>query len=285
MLDTTGRTGEASTRLGGAATDREVPALAAPAVVARWRHALRLYPGLVALIAMCLLTSAGMLAGSLLMPNARHQRFARGLTSMIFRRYLGAMERLGCLRLDVTALDVLRDAPAMVIAPNHPSMIDAGLVLSRLTNLTCIMKAEILRSLLFGAGARMSGYITNEPPRSMLRAAVSNLQAGSHLLLFPEGTRTQQLPVNALQRTVGVIARRAGVSVQTVIIETTSPFLCKGWPLLRIPSMPMAYTLRLGKRFDPPANVDLFTAQLQDYFRSELCGARLPALPLHPGAR
>ena len=257
----------------------ELPA-ASPRVSAG--DALRLYLGLAALGLMCVATSAGMLAGALLMPRVRHQRYARNLTSLMFRKYLGAMQRLGALRLDVSALDALADAPAMVIAPNHPSMIDAGLVLSRLTNLTCIMKTEILHSVLFGAGARMSGYITNEPPRAMLRAAVDNLKAGFHLLLFPEGTRTQRLPVNSFQRTVAVIARRAGVPVQTVLIETSSPFLCKGWPLLRVPAMPMDYRLRLGRRFDPPADVDLFTAQLEDYFRSELAGARLPDLPSVP---
>jgi 1-acyl-sn-glycerol-3-phosphate acyltransferase len=245
-------------------------------------HALRLYLGLAALGLTCLATSAGMLAGALLMPRGRHQRHARSLTSLMFRKYLGAMQRLGALRLDVSALDALTDAPAMVIAPNHPSMIDAGLVLSRLTNLTCIMKSEILHSVMFGASARMSGYIANEPPRAMLRTAVDNLKAGFHLLLFPEGTRTEHLPVNSLQRTVAVIARRAGVPVQTVLIETSSPFLCKGWPLLRVPAMPMEYRLRLGERFDPPADVDLFTAQLENYFQSELAHARLPALPGEP---
>lgn len=256
-----------------------------PARVTALGNAARLYFGMGFFAAMCLVTSVGMLLGGLLTPKMRRRRFARGMVSRMFRVYLGAMARLGSMRLDLSALDALRDAPAMVIAPNHPSMIDAGLVLSRLPDLTCIMKAEILHSVLFGAGARMAGYITNDPPRSMLRAAVDSLQSGSHLLLFPEGTRTLQLPVNALQRTVGVIARRAAVPVQTVIIETSSAFLCKGWPLRRIPAMPMVYTLRLGRRFEPPADVDAFAAELEAYFHSELTGARLPALPVNSASR
>jgi len=68
---------------------------------------------------------------------------------------------MGCLRLDLGALDALRSAAPMVIAPNHPSMVDAGLVLSRLPDLACIMKGEILDSILFGTGARAAGYIAS----------------------------------------------------------------------------------------------------------------------------
>lgn len=247
--------------------------------------ALRLYAGLALFALMCIVTSVAMLLGSLLTPRRRRQRFARAVVSRMFRFYLAAMQHLGILRLDLGALDSLRGGPAVVIAPNHPSMIDAGLVLSRLPDVTCIMKAELLRSVLFGAGARIAGYITNHPPRGMLRAAVESLHAGGHLLLFPEGTRTQQLPVNELQRTVGVIARRAQVPVQTVIIETSSAFLGKGWPLSRIPAMPMHYRLRLGRRFDPPADVDAFAAELEAYFHRELAGALLPALPADAQSR
>ena len=119
----------------------------------------------------------------------------------------------------------------------------------------------------------------------MLRAAGDSLHAGRHLLLFPEGTRTRQLPINALQRTVGVIARRANVPVQTLIIETNTAFLAKGWPLLRVPAMPMVYRVRLGRRFDPPADIEAFTAGLDAYFHQELVGARLPTLPVNAASR
>ncbi|MEO7641158.1 MAG: hypothetical protein ABIU07_07080, partial [Ramlibacter sp.] len=59
--------------------------------------ALRLYLGLAALVVMSLATSAGMLAGALLLPRDRQQRYARNLTSLMFRSYLGAMQRVGAL--------------------------------------------------------------------------------------------------------------------------------------------------------------------------------------------
>lgn len=249
-------------------------------------EAARLYAGLGLLALMCVATLVPILAGAVILPRARREPFARRMISTMFRLHLGLMCRMGALRLDLRALDALRDAPGgMLIAPNHPSMIDAALVLSRLPDLTCVMKSDILGNPLFGLGARKGGYIANHPPRSMLRAAVARVREGRHLLLFPEGTRTLQRPLNPLPRTVGVIARHAGVPVQTVIIETRSNFLGKRWPLTRVPSMPLTYTARLGRRFDPPSDADAFTAELEAYFHGELTGASPPAAPSHPASR
>ena len=66
-------------------------------------------------------------------------------------------------------------------------------------------------------------------------------------------------PVNAFTALVGLIARSAQVPVQTVIIESTSGFLGKGWPLFRRPSMPITYRVRLGRQFAPPDDVRAFT--------------------------
>ncbi|MEO5671283.1 MAG: lysophospholipid acyltransferase family protein [Ramlibacter sp.] len=254
----------------------ETVALPAAAVLV---NALKLYAGLVTFAAACLLTTAYIFAGSVLLTRRRRRMFARTAISRMFRSHFRCMEWIGVVRLDVEAMDVLRDGPAMIISPNHPSSIDAALVLSRIVNVACIMKADVLQNPLFGSGAREAGYITSDPVRSMLRSAEEDLRGGGHLLLFPEGTRTVQLPLNSVQRTAGLIAKRAQVPVQTVIIESNSAFLAKGWPLTRIPAFPMEYKIRLGRRFDPPDDVDAFAAQLDAYFRDELAHARLPLLP------
>jgi len=241
----------------------------------------RLFAGLCCFALVCAAASFTIAAGIAFVARQRRQRFSRMVISRMFRAYFRAMEFMGCLRLDLGALDSLRDAAPMVIAPNHPSMIDAGLVLSRLPDLACIMKADILDSILFGTGARAAGYIASQPPRGMLRAAIDCLHGGCHVLLFPEGTRTQTPPVNTLQRTVGLIARRAQVPVQTVFIESNTGFLGKGWALSQLPVMPMVYSVRLGHRFDPPADADAFATQLQEYFRTELAS---PAVAEHKPA-
>jgi 1-acyl-sn-glycerol-3-phosphate acyltransferase len=106
--------------------------------------------------------------------------------------------------------------------------------------------------------------------------AVETLKKGSQLLLFPEGTRTTRLPVNHLKGGAVLVSKRSGVPIQTVIIETTSPFLSKGWPLHRIPRLPISYRVRLGRRFMPRENLTQAISELETYLVSELgrsCGA------------
>jgi len=60
------------------------------------------------------------------------------------------------------------------------------------------------------------------------------------------------------------------VPVQTVLIETDSKYLSKGWHFLRVPPMPMHFRVRLGRRFDPPTDAHRFMAELTHYFSHEL---------------
>jgi 1-acyl-sn-glycerol-3-phosphate acyltransferase len=190
-----------------------------------------------------------------------------------FRLYAHWLQFIGAYRLDLTALDALRHDTPLILAPNHPALIDALLVLTRHPNLACVMKADLMANILLGPGARLARYIRNGSPRQMVREAVQDLHSGGSLLLFPEGTRTTRVPLNTISRSVAVIAKHAGVPVQTLLIDTDSPFLSKGWPLWSRPALPISYRVRLGRRFDPPADVDAFMLELEQYYRSELQGS------------
>jgi 1-acyl-sn-glycerol-3-phosphate acyltransferase len=187
-----------------------------------------------------------------------------------FRFYAWWLERIGAYRLDLAAIDALRDGPPLILAPNHPSLIDALLILSRHPNLSCVMKSELMASILLGPGARLARYIHNGSPLQLVREAVADLRLGGTLLLFPEGTRTSRPPLDPLTRSVGVIARRARVEVQTLLIETDSAFLRKGCGLWTRPSLPITYRVRLGRRFEPPPDPEAFMLELERYYRSEL---------------
>jgi len=187
-----------------------------------------------------------------------------------FRSYLGALALIGACRFDLSALDSLRDEGPMIVAPNHPCLLDALMVLSRLPNMACIMKVDIVDNIFLGAGARLAGYIRNDAQLSMIRQSVAELKSGSQLLIFPEGTRTTRWPVNVCKGTTALIASRAQVPIQTVFIETDSAYLGKGWPLFRRPPMPITYRVRLGRRFAPPEKAGTFTEDLERYFIDEL---------------
>jgi len=242
---------------------------------------LALWFGLGMLGFLCLLWSPFSWILYRLQPRDSGGRVGRYMNMIWFRFYLWSLALSGACRFDIRGLDALRDQPPVIIAPNHPSLLDAVMVISRLPNVVCIMKSELANNLFLRAGARLARYIGNGSMLEMIRDSAEMLHQGNHLLLFPEGTRTVREPVNALTAAVGLIARRAGVPVQTVFIESDSRYLCKGWPLFKRPAMPITYRIRLGRRFDPPQDVRAFTAELEQYFTAEL-DAAAPAAEAQP---
>jgi 1-acyl-sn-glycerol-3-phosphate acyltransferase len=229
-----------------------------------------LYLGLALLGILCLAWTPVAMIFYLLLPERRGQALGRYTIMAAFRFYLACLGISRRCSFDLTELDALRDEPPLVIAPNHPCLLDAVMVISRLPNVACVLKSDLMNNIFLGAGARLARYIRNEPVRRMVRLAIQDFSCGSHLLLFPEGTRTTSNPVNPLQGSVGLIARHAQVPVQTILIETDSPYLSKGWPLFRKPPMPIHYRARLGRRFDPPQHTQRFKAELEHYFVHEL---------------
>lgn len=209
----------------------------------------------------------------------------RGI-GLLFRSFLGLMRASGLMKLDLSALATLRGQPGLVIAPNHPCLLDAVFVIAHVPDVTCIMKAQIWDNLVLGGGARMAGYIRNDSPLNMVRWSTRELREGRPLLIFPEGTRTRRGPVNDFKGGFALIAKIARAPVQTVFIEADSPFLSKGWPVLRKPRFPLVYRARLGKRFNVEGDLRAFIRQLEEYYRQELTSqpAERPSAVLRPAA-
>jgi 1-acyl-sn-glycerol-3-phosphate acyltransferase len=228
------------------------------------------YLGLVVFGLMCFIWSATAWVLCQLLSKERGKVIGRRVTSYGFRTYLWLLAVTGVFRFDLRALDALREAGPVIIAPNHPSLLDAVMILSRSPNVTCVMKAALVNNHIYGASARLAGYIRNDDFIGAVAQAVDDLKAGGQLLLFPEGTRTTRAPINYLKGGAALVSKRSGIPIQTVLIETRSPFLSKGWALHRIPSMPVCYRARLGRRFMPKDNLREMIAELEFYFASEL---------------
>jgi 1-acyl-sn-glycerol-3-phosphate acyltransferase len=232
-----------------------------------------LYSSLTLLGLICLTWSVFALPLYFILPRRLGTAVGRRGIMTGFSLYAWSLSITRTYRLDLRDIDSLKAGPPVILAPNHPCLIDALLILTRHPNLVCVMKSELMRNVFLGSGSRLARYVRNDSSRQMVKESVAHLREGGTLLLFPEGTRSVREPLNALVGSVGLISKRAGVPVQTVIIETDSPFLSKGWPLFKRPTLPVTYKVRLGKRFDPPSDVSAFTAELERYFREELAGA------------
>lgn len=217
-----------------------------------------------------------------LLPRERGLVVGRAGISYGYRLYWALARLSGMIRLEAGVLDTLRDEPGLIVVANHPSLLDALMLVARLPKSACIMKAGLMRNPFLGAGARLARYIRNDSPRSLIRLAVQDLQRGGQLVIFPEGTRTTQRPVNPFMPGVPLIAKLAGAPIQAVFIDTDSPYLGKGWPLWRLPPLPIEFSVRLGRRFEPAADHEALAREIEAYFAA---GAVVPPQARSRGPR
>ncbi|CAN5507694.1 hypothetical protein BH10PSE17_BH10PSE17_36720 [soil metagenome] len=176
----------------------------------------------------------------------------------------------GQFLFDLTQLEALRDEPGVIVAANHPCLLDALLLVSRLPRSVCIMKAGLTDNWLLGPGARLAHYIRNDSTHGMIRGAVDELRDGGQLVIFPEGTRTEHAPLNTFRPGITLISKLAQAPIQTVFIDIDSPYTAKGWPIWRVPTSPVVVRVRLGKRFAPADDHKHALDDLSDYFAAHV---------------
>lgn len=205
-----------------------------------------------------------------LLPRQRGLAVGRAGISRGYGLFWTVANASGLLKMNASALDALRDEQGLIFVANHPSMLDALMLVARLPRSVCVMKASLMRNPFLGPGARLARYIQNDSARGMVRCAVNDLKAGGQLVLFPEGTRTVRPPVNDFRPGFTLIAKLANAPIQTVFIDTDSPYLGKGWPLWRLPPLPIEFSVRLGQRFAPSADPAAQLAEIQTYFTDNL---------------
>ncbi len=203
------------------------------------------------------------------LPRRFGQRLGQGAIMMFFSFFLWAMRRLGIARVDLSALDGLRDSRGLVFAANHLALLDILLLGSRLPRTVCIIKAGLWRNPLLGGG-RLAGYIRNDEPLRLIRNAAETLREGSNLLIFPEGTRQPAGNMGEFKPGFALIAKHARAPVQALFIESNTPYLRKGWPLWRRPKFPLIYRVTLGPRLPVRGRAEEFARDLQSVFAERL---------------
>lgn len=162
---------------------------------------------------------------------------------------------------------------AAVYISNHPGLLDAPFLLSRLEDTICIFKPAIMRNPALGPAALMGGYVSGDSGVDLVRAAAERVADGHSLLIFPEGTRTaKDVPLNPLKPGFAVIAARAQAPVRLVVIHAPRDLMPKGWPLWRSPSFPAQVEIRLVGELDerPGESATERTARAARRLRAEL---------------
>lgn len=165
--------------------------------------------------------------------------------------------------------------PGTVYIANHPTLIDAPILLSRVPDAICIFKPALMRNPAVGPATILAGYAAGNPGVDMIREVAGKIAAGQSLVIFPEGTRTEPgQPLNALKPGFALIAARAKAPVQLLVIRAPGDLVPRGRPWWRPPChAPSPVTITLDSRWEhdparsPQALTDAVTARLLDRLR------------------
>lgn len=181
-------------------------------------------------------------------PGTRERREVRAQRTLHWsiRAYLRVLTLLGVLRVRVTGAERLR-RPGILVVANHPTLMDALVLMSLMPQADCVVKARYCQHPLFGGVARAAGYIPAGDGVEVVATAVERLGRGRSLIIFPEGTRSPVQGLGPFLRGAAHIALRAGRDPIPVVIRCEPPTLHHGQRWWDVPERRFELHLHVGE--------------------------------------
>ncbi len=158
-------------------------------------------------------------------PVRRAERLRRSVQSAL-RGYIGSMQTLRLIDVEIIGLDH-RVAPGTLIVANHPSLIDALILLAHMDGVAVVAKRSLQISPFTSGAIAGANYVVNTEAPALIDECRARLAAGESLVLFPECTRTGADGAINLRRGAAQIAVRSGCPVIPVTVEFSEPLLTK----------------------------------------------------------
>jgi 1-acyl-sn-glycerol-3-phosphate acyltransferase len=212
----------------------------------------------------------------LLVPNrAKTGACIRRVIRMLFKLWLFWFRLCGVLRVSWHGFEGPLPAGAVYVA-NHPTLLDATFILSKLPDAICVMKPALARNPFIAPATLMAGYVVSDPSMGALLDAAAKVAGGRSLLIFPEGTRTPGgVAVGRLIPAFYICAERARAAIQLIVIRASPGLTPKGRPWWKPPlQLPGWIEFTLDQRWDAGARragADL-TVEVRSRIRSVLEG-------------
>lgn len=161
------------------------------------------------------------------LPARRKRAITRRAISNAAQLYLHTLRGLGVLTYEFRHARQLHQ-PGQLVVANHPTLLDAVLLMSVMPNAIFIMKAAIARNPFILGLAWLAGYLPNSTHgQSFIDRTAQVLRQGQTLVIFPEGTRTVGAEPRAFQRGAAHIALGVGCRILPVVIDCEPVFMRK----------------------------------------------------------
>jgi 1-acyl-sn-glycerol-3-phosphate acyltransferase len=152
----------------------------------------------------------------------------------VFVALLAVLRATRTMTLDARHSERLRNSRHKLVLANHPSYLDAVVLLAFMPEAGCIVKQGLWRNPCFGGAVRASGYLSNADGDQLIDDCAAALAEGGPLLVFPEGTRTQTGQPLSFLRGAARIALRSHAEIVPVIMECRPSVWGKGFNLWAI---------------------------------------------------
>lgn len=176
----------------------------------------------------------------------RRVRAGRRVIAWTFRQFIYFMRGLGLLRYELRGFERLRRRGLLVLA-NHPSLIDTVFLLGFVPDCTCVVDDALFRNAFMARSLRAAGYIRNSEGADVFTHCTRALDAGTNLLIFPEGTRTPRDGTIRLRRGAANVAVRGARDITPVTIRCEPRTLTKGERWWQVPPVPPRFLLEVGE--------------------------------------
>ena len=103
------------------------------------------------------LASVACVVPAVLLRGVRARLFGQKLIHALFRFFAGYLRASGLVELDAGELSALREGGGLIVAANHPCLLDAVLMVSQMPRAVCLMKGSLARNIIFSGTARLAG--------------------------------------------------------------------------------------------------------------------------------
>ncbi len=193
----------------------------------------------------------------LLLPRPRrpHAR-VRSAIRWLFAFWLKWFHATGVFRITWKNFGNATFRPGTIYIANHPAIIDAPVLLSRLPAETrCIFKPALTRNPAVGTAALCADYSSGDAGIDLIREVSEKISGGASLLIFPEGTRTTPgTTLNPLRPGFALIAARAQAPIRLIHIRTSPYITWRGRAWWKLPPLPATTEVTLGAEIPPDAD-------------------------------
>ncbi|MBZ5713120.1 lysophospholipid acyltransferase family protein [Nannocystis pusilla] len=119
-----------------------------------------------------------------------------------------------------------------VLCSNHQSHVDTLVLFTLFRHFKWVAKASVFRVPFIGWNMSLNRYVAlrrgdNASIAAMIRSCRANLDAGSSVFMFPEGTRSRDGRIHGFKHGAFSLAAEAGVPVVPIVLDGTSAALPK----------------------------------------------------------